>query len=207
MRGVRNAMIPSNSNPEVTPTLSRKGTTHSVSVTSPSGDTYAVEPSLNLTQPSSSSLLGILASKRLAKQFASKMQARRTDRDSAGSRLEFLDSGATYRMSPRTLFAKRRVLDVLEQVVSSRMSGFLYTAGAATAMVKALSDEIREKVKELNFDRYKIVCLVSIGQTRGQGLRITSRCTWDVTYDDHCTYTWTNGLAFCAATVYGLYHE
>ncbi|KAK2149616.1 hypothetical protein LSH36_444g02044 [Paralvinella palmiformis] len=192
---------------EVPSTLSRKGTTHSVTLTAPTGELNLTEASLNLTQPSSSSLLSILTSKRLAKQFVNKMHARRTERSSSGSRLDFLDTGATYRMAPRVMFAKRRVLDVMEDVVSSRMSGFLYTASRATTMIKALSEEIREKVKELNFDRYKIVCLVSIGQTRGQGLRITSRCTWDVTYDDHCTYTWTNGLAFCTATVYGLYHE
>ena len=74
-------------------------------------------------------------------------------------------------------------------------------------MSRVLSDEIKKGVKAMNFDRYKIVCSVIIGEKKGQGVHVTSRCAWDERSDSFATYSFQNDKIFCTATVFGVYNE
>ena len=84
---------------------------------------------------------------------------------------------------------------------------FRYTARRSKLMTTVLSEEIKDQMKLLDFDRYKFVCFVTLGEKKNQDLRVTSRCAWDVNFDNSSTYTWQNNHAFCCVTVFGLYHE
>ena len=44
----------------------------------------------------------------------------------------------------------------------------------------------------MNFDRYKLVVDVSIGEFKGQGIRVGSRCIWDTTTDNFATVSYKN---------------
>ena len=175
--------------------------------------TSLIDPSIQISIPTpvvppheSLSLFGLLASKRLAKHAAHKMYSRRP---SAPSRYatELALQQPTYRMEPLRIFDRDAVYSAMRNIVTRRMRGFQYSPDIAGVMTKILTDDIKDAVKELNFDRYKIVCVASIGQRQGQGLKICSRCTWDISTDNHCTYTWNNDNVFCTATVFGLYFE
>ena len=74
-------------------------------------------------------------------------------------------------------------------------------------MVKTLSHLINKKVKELNFERYKIVTTVTIGQIADQGVRVASRCLMDQETDQFASGSFTNSTLFAVATVYGFYYE
>lgn len=74
-------------------------------------------------------------------------------------------------------------------------------------MTKVLSEELKDRVKQMGLDRYKLVTNVIMGQRREQGVMITSRCAWDVRLDSYATYTFQNKSLFCTASVYGIYRE
>ena len=38
--------------------------------------------------------------------------------------------------------------------------------------------------------RYKLVVQVVIGEIKGQGLRVMSKCLWDDQFDNYATYTY-----------------
>lgn len=40
--------------------------------------------------------------------------------------------------------------------------------------------------------RYKIVVQVVLGEIKGQGLKIASKCLWDPNFDNWASYTFTN---------------
>ena len=159
------------------------------------------------------SFYSIMTSKRLAKQFVSRF--RRTGRIFAGSQSDRssrmgqanVKKEPTYRMEPRSKFNTAAVETVMKEIIDHKLNGMQYDPVICPAMSKALTDEIKDKVKKLRFDRYKIVCMVTMGQKKGQGLRVSSRCTWDTACDNSCTYSWQEGDLFCSATVYGIYHE
>jgi hypothetical protein len=43
---------------------------------------------------------------------------------------------------------------------------------------KQLADDLRERVKLLGYERYKLIIQVTVGQKTGQAMRIVSRCLW-----------------------------
>ena len=55
--------------------------------------------------------------------------------------------------------------------------------------------------------RFKVICLVHIGQLGAQGLRIGSRCLWDEKFDTFSTFEFRNNSIFAVGSVYGIYYE
>ena len=178
------------------------------SITSKSSIPSSTDRSTDQQVPS---IFGIMASKRLAKQFVNRFSSKRTGRlqsDRSSSRTGFqLPREPSYRMEPRVKFNPTVVENVMKEILEQRLAGFHYSYKRCSLMSKILTEEIKDRVKKLRYERYKIVCLVTIGENKGQGMRLVSRCAWDTNLDSQATYTWQHGQAFCTATVYALYHE
>lgn len=60
---------------------------------------------------------------------------------------------------------------------------------------------------ELDFPRYKYVVHVVLGEHRGQGVRVASRCLWDTNTDNMCTANFSNEQLWATATVFACYIE
>lgn len=41
-------------------------------------------------------------------------------------------------------------------------------------------------------NRYKLAIKVLFGEIKGQGVRVTSKCLWDVNFDNYATYSYQN---------------
>jgi hypothetical protein len=68
-----------------------------------------------------------------------------------------------------------------------------------------IADSIKYKLKELGLPRYKYMVNVVIGQQKGQGVRVGTRCFWDSDTDNCASEYFVNDTLFCLATVYGVY--
>jgi hypothetical protein len=66
-------------------------------------------------------------------------------------------------MEPYKKFDTQKVEEIIENVVSDKLNGYKYNPKLCAVMSKLISEEIRDKVKALHFDRYKIVAIVVIG--------------------------------------------
>ena len=86
---------------------------------------------------------------------------------------------------------------------------FRYSASQASLTAKTLSDDIKTDIKQLDVPRYKLVCLVTIGEKKKQELRLSSQCMWDVKVDSSVTYTWEADERhfFCCVVLYAIYRE
>jgi hypothetical protein len=75
-------------------------------------------------------------------------------------------------------------------------------------LCKSLADEIKLRVKNSGFSRYKIICVVSL--LRGcerQKIMIGSRCLWNTDYDNFVQEIFESKRFTAVATVYALYYE
>jgi len=113
----------------------------------------------------------------------------------------------TYRMEPKAKFYAPSVHALLKQILDNHLDGFTYNQKFTPTMTKVLSDEIKERAKALNFERYKLVVSVVLGERKDQGLMVSSRASWDAKLDSYATYTFQNATVFCTASVYGVYAE
>ena len=88
-----------------------------------------------------------------------------------------------------------------------KLANVLYDPKVCRDLSLEISDEIRTQVKQLGYDRYKIVCVTHIGSKARQAIRIGSMCCWDKETDSFSESSFVNGSLFAVTTVFGLYQE
>ncbi|CAH1775094.1 unnamed protein product [Owenia fusiformis] len=115
----------------------------------------------------------------------------------------------TYQMEPTTnnKFNPSRVEKVALSILDTYLDCEDYNGKKMSHLSQTLSEMIKNRVKEMNFPRYKIVCVVTIGQNCGQDFRSASRCLWDRDNDTFATVTFKNSSLFAIANVYATYFE
>ncbi|KAF8073065.1 NUDT1 [Scenedesmus sp. PABB004] len=104
-------------------------------------------------------------------------------------------------------FARHRVQAVLKAVLKERMDKQQYDPVKAAQTTKHLAEDLREKVKALGYERYKLVVQVTLGQKKGQAMRIVSRCLWDTATDSFVSEYYENDSLYCVCQVFGLYYD
>ena len=66
---------------------------------------------------------------------------------------------------------------------------------------------VEGKARDINIERYKLIVTAVIGEVKGQGIKVASKCLWDVANDNYATYTYQNESLFCTCMVFGIYYE
>ncbi len=98
-------------------------------------------------------------------------------------------------------FGAGKVTAIIKTTLQKILNGRKYETEKVPELITSISNEILAEVKsmcflkmathlflELGYDRYKIVVQVDIGEFKGQGIKLASRCVWDTTTD-----TWASG--------------
>ena len=113
----------------------------------------------------------------------------------------------TYKMAPNVAFPENKIKEVVEKILSRELSNTQYDAENCREMTARISDIIKREIKDLDLDRYKLVCIVHIGQRGNQEIKVGSRCLWDVRLDTYISAEYQNTSLFAIATVFGIYFE
>ncbi|XP_054764760.1 dynein light chain Tctex-type 5-like [Lytechinus pictus] len=113
----------------------------------------------------------------------------------------------TYRMEPKKRFVAERVEPIMNDVLEKHLEKVSYEPIQCSILAKTIVSEIKIQVKELDFERYKIICLVDIGEKRDQDIHMGSRCLWDHQRDTFASATYENHSLFAAAIVFAIYFE
>lgn len=113
----------------------------------------------------------------------------------------------TFKMKPPQKFPEGSVRNILKEVLTETLAEVNYEPNTCRQLTKSISEDLKQKVKEMKIQRYKIICLVHIGQLGQQAMRIGSRCLWDTNFDSYTSYEYKNGSIFAIGTVFGVYFE
>ena len=113
----------------------------------------------------------------------------------------------TYQMEPHLKFSVQQVQEIIDAVLNEHLTGKSYSKEESPSLTKQIADVIKDKVKALNFQRYKILSTVTIGEVAGQGCKVCSRFLWFPSTDSYASSKFQNDSLFATATVYGLYAE
>ncbi|MED6278519.1 dynein light chain Tctex-type protein 2B [Girardinichthys multiradiatus] len=98
------------------------------------------------------------------------------------------------------------VKDCIREIVRERLSGVQYDPENVPELTRSLAESVKDKVKNAGFDRYKLVVQVLIGEQRGQGVKMSSRCLWDADTDNYAEDVFMNDSLFCVVAVFGSYY-
>ncbi|XP_037962265.2 dynein light chain Tctex-type protein 2 [Plutella xylostella] len=114
----------------------------------------------------------------------------------------------TYRLEPKKKFDRDVVQRIVERILAEELHEVEYTEKAEKLipdLCLTLADTIRTAVKEENYDRYRIIVAVTIGQRRQQGVQIFHSFLWDHERDSLASSNFENPHIFANAVVYGVY--
>ncbi len=112
-----------------------------------------------------------------------------------------------YRIEPKAKFDSERVTRIIQETVFRRMANYTYNSKLASQTMKTLAEELKAKVKEQGFDRYKVVSVVSLVEKKGQGVMESSRCVWDPRWDTYAQFVHETPNIICIAMVFGVFRE
>lgn len=168
------------------------------------GESTITESTVKGPRPS---LAGVMLSRRFAKRMSTRISERKLGTIGSSSAGHLPDKEPTYRMEPTKVFSQSRAEKVIKEVLDEELTGLKYNPKCCSGLIKTLSDEIKERIKLLGYDRYKIVCMMVLCQRSDQAAVCSSRCILDKVNDTYATYTFKNEHLICNATVYGIYRE
>lgn len=107
----------------------------------------------------------------------------------------------------KSVFHGHEIKQLMDQILDKELSSLSYESTTCKALCLTLSEDIKQKVKDLLMSRYRIICHVSIGSCSGQGLLMASRFVWNDGKDNYVTATYRNVSLFAVATVFGVVKE
>ncbi|EDO33644.1 predicted protein, partial [Nematostella vectensis] len=114
----------------------------------------------------------------------------------------------TYKTEPDRRFVPHVVKRVMDSALEEALEGMEhYESAKCRALTTSVCEDIKQKVKFLNYDRYKLVCVVYFGSVKGQEMRVASRCLWNHNFDTFASSSVTKGDIFAVAMMYGIYKE
>jgi hypothetical protein len=81
-----------------------------------------------------------------------------------------------------------------------------YKLESLNQWTKEIADDTKAALKNLGKDkRYKFLVQVIIGENKGQGVRVGSRCFWDSDTDDCTWVSFMNESLFCLVAAFAVY--
>ncbi|KAM9503244.1 dynein light chain Tctex-type protein 2B isoform 2-T2 [Salvelinus alpinus] len=122
--------------------------------------------------------------------------------------MEGADTGGnTYLIRPNYhhKFKAAVVKECIRDILREQLSGVQYDPDEVGVLSRSLADCIKDKLKDVGFDRYKLVVQVVIGEQRGEGVKMAARCFWDADTDSYAQDIFMNDSLFCVAAAFGSY--
>ncbi|XP_077573946.1 dynein light chain Tctex-type protein 2B [Stigmatopora nigra] len=118
-----------------------------------------------------------------------------------------MESSDTYLIRPnyQHKFKPAVVKECIRETVKALLTEVDYDPDEVSELTSKVADSVKNKVKKLGFDRYKFIVQVTIGEQRGQGVKMSSRCLWDADTDNYAEDVFMNDSLFCAVAVFGSY--
>lgn len=117
-------------------------------------------------------------------------------------------SSNTYTIRPnfQHKFRPAAVKECIHQILTDFFVGKSYSGDECTTWCKNISHEIKDRLKEMGYDRYKFIVQVVIGEQRGEGVKMACRCFWDSDTDNCAQDIFMNDSLFCVAVCFGVFY-
>ncbi|XP_053965807.1 dynein light chain Tctex-type protein 2B isoform X2 [Anastrepha obliqua] len=113
----------------------------------------------------------------------------------------------TYRLDPKLPLNKEVCEKIIQTVMDDAFENFIYSPKQSLTLCAQISEEIKNRVKSQHYDRYRYVCIVSIGEKIMQGYCSLVNFLWDAEKDGYISYVYDTPKFWGIATLYYLYYD
>ncbi|XP_067254596.1 dynein light chain Tctex-type protein 2B isoform X1 [Chanodichthys erythropterus] len=115
-----------------------------------------------------------------------------------------MDAGAnTYLIRPnyKDKFKAGVAKECIREILREQLYGVQYNPEEVPTLSRSLADSIKNKLKDVGFDRYKLIVQVVVGEQRGEGVKMAARCFWDADTDSYVQDIYMN-LVLCGCCIW-----
>ncbi|XP_017864620.1 PREDICTED: tctex1 domain-containing protein 1-B [Drosophila arizonae] len=114
----------------------------------------------------------------------------------------------SYRMEPRNPLNKERLELTMRTIMNRNYNeDYLFHPRQSYHLAAQVSEEIKNSIKLMNFDRYRYIVLVTVGELLMQGLCSMVNFLWDAEKDGFVTYSIKTPKFIAVCTVFYLYYD
>ncbi|KAL0110567.1 hypothetical protein PUN28_013869 [Cardiocondyla obscurior] len=113
----------------------------------------------------------------------------------------------SYRMEPQNPFKIDLVDKIVKSVMNNRFDEITYDNAEVIKLCNDIAAEIRRRVKKLNFDRHKIIVVVTIIEKVSQSVETTLGFLWDNERDKYSAFSFEGRTFHAQCSVFGIYYE
>lgn len=113
-----------------------------------------------------------------------------------------------YRLEPKNPLRKERLeLIVKDEMNKNYNDEYTFHPKYSLHMAAQVSEDIKTRIKALNFDRYRYIVLITVGEYLMQGLYSLANFLWDAEKDGYVNYTIETPKFFAVCSVFYIYFD
>jgi tctex1 domain-containing protein 2 len=113
----------------------------------------------------------------------------------------------TYSIRPsyKDKFCPLKAKEIMKTIVEPILLEEKYSKAIVSTHLQDIADNVRTALRDEYTNRYKIMVQVVIGEKKGQGVRIGSKCFWDSDTDNLAFYSFMNDNLYCVVVAFASY--
>ncbi|CAH2226582.1 jg420 [Pararge aegeria aegeria] len=111
----------------------------------------------------------------------------------------------TYQLGPNYKFHLPTVQKLTDELLDELWDGHKYNVQDSPALALRIAGELMRKLKAIQFNRYRLICVVTIGQKRAQSYNNAVSFLWDHERDNYVDVQREVTTAFIQVTTFGVY--
>ncbi|XP_075688337.1 dynein light chain Tctex-type 5-A-like [Rhinoderma darwinii] len=108
---------------------------------------------------------------------------------------------------PSRLFSSEEASRVIKSILDGELRDCAYEATGSQRRAMELAELVKAAVRDLGYERYKLVCYVVLGPATGGTIYCCSRSVWSPNSDTYAEYLFQNQSLFALCIVYAGYFE
>ena len=113
----------------------------------------------------------------------------------------------SYQVQPSATFPTTQIREVIQEILHNSLTGVSYDARTISNLTMEIASDVRNKVKQIECSRFKLVAFVTITENKGSSVKLASRCMWNEEYDRFVDCSYQNSELHATAVVYAVYQE
>ncbi|KAG9483252.1 dynein light chain Tctex-type 5-A-like [Eleutherodactylus coqui] len=108
---------------------------------------------------------------------------------------------------PSRIFSSEEASRVIKSILDGELRDCAYEATGSWRRAMELAELVKAAVRDLGYERYKLVCYVVLGPVSGGTMCCCSRSVWSPNSDTYAEYLFQNQSLFAQCIVYAGYYE
>ena len=107
---------------------------------------------------------------------------------------------------PKKVFNCQEIKSCMHEILHQHLHDQQYDFQQCNALVKTLSNLVKDALKTLGYERYKFIIQIFIYPENEESLQMICRSYWDSQTDRCAQSIYMNSFLICIATAFGIFY-